>query len=53
MNIEEEIDRLRVQATVDASTIEDLTRCLEDEKNGKKLPNNFLLCAYSFSYFAD
>eukprot|EP00057_Strongylocentrotus_purpuratus_P030385 XP_781528.3 PREDICTED: centlein [Strongylocentrotus purpuratus] len=34
MNIEEEIDRLRVQATVDASTIEDLTRCLEDEKNG-------------------
>ncbi|XP_041465243.1 centlein-like [Lytechinus variegatus] len=34
MNIEEDIDRLRVQSAVDASTIEDLTRCLEDEKNG-------------------
>nr|XP_054755739.1 centlein-like [Lytechinus pictus] len=34
INIEEEIDRLRVQSAVDASTIEDLTRCLEDEKNG-------------------
>lgn len=34
MNIEEEIDRLRVQAAVDSSTIEDLTRCLDEERNG-------------------
>ncbi|XP_072167416.1 centlein-like [Diadema setosum] len=34
MNIEEEMDRLRVQAGVDATTIEELTRCLEDERQG-------------------
>ncbi|XP_071494690.1 centlein-like [Diadema antillarum] len=34
MNIEEEVDRLGVQAGVDATTIEELTRCLEDERQG-------------------
>ncbi|XP_071508367.1 uncharacterized protein [Diadema antillarum] len=34
MNTEEETDRLRVQAGVDATTIEELTRCLEDERQG-------------------
>lgn len=34
MNLEEEIDQLKVQASVDRATIEELTSCLQQEREG-------------------
>ena len=37
MNLEEEVDCLRVQTTSDASTIVELNRCLQQERQGRVL----------------
>lgn len=34
MNLEEEIDQLKVQASVDRATIEELNACLQQEREG-------------------
>ena len=36
VNLEEEVDNLRVQTSQDAATIHELKTCLEQEREGKK-----------------